>query len=246
MINYRFDLFKKFKQFDTISMIEIESLYQELLGELVKDGWDLTSNKFEKKLVNEKKYIYDRLLASKIENGLQTNIGLNLNKKTVHKDFYENGSFVYIEIPNEIMKNQTRFLHNSDLTILNKFLKEVDWDKDWETLIYDYDEEYPKKHSTNKPLEFSWRANFSVDWFLSIRNQGFINPLIFFPGEELLSRATHRAYMLTKLGYDFPVFIPTRWITKKIDFLSNDIFLDNKRLQIKIDIIKQKVEYNFK
>ena len=54
MINYRFDLFKKFKQFDTISMIEIESLYQELLGELVKDGWDLTSNKFEKKLVNEK------------------------------------------------------------------------------------------------------------------------------------------------------------------------------------------------
>ena len=35
-------------------MIEIESLYQELLGELVKDGWDLTSNKFEKKLVNEK------------------------------------------------------------------------------------------------------------------------------------------------------------------------------------------------
>jgi hypothetical protein len=191
MINYRFDLFKKFKQFDTISMIEIESLYQELLGELVKDGWDLTSNKFEKKLVNEKKYIY----------------------------------------------------HNSDLTILNKFLKEVDWDKDWETLIYDYDEEYPEKHSTNKPLEFSWRANFSVDWFLSIKNQGFINPLIFFPGEELLSRATHRAYMLTKLGYDFPMFIP---ITEDIDILSNDIFLDNKKLQIKIDIKQKKVEYNFK
>ena len=141
------------------------------------------------------------------------------------------------------MKNQTRFLHNSDLTILNKFLKEVDWDKDWETLIYDYDEEYPKKHSTNKPLEFSWRANFSVDWFLSIRNQGFINPLIFFPGEELLSRATHRAYMLTKLGYDFPVFIP---ITEDIDILSNDVFLDNKRLKVKVDIEQKKVEYNFK
>ena len=52
MINYRFDLFKKFKQFDIISMIEIESLYQELLGELVKDGWYLTSNKFEKKINN--------------------------------------------------------------------------------------------------------------------------------------------------------------------------------------------------
>ena len=243
MVNYRFDVFKKFKQFDVVSMIELENIYQELLGELVKDGWDLTSNKFEKKLVNDNKYIYNSLLASKVENGLQTNIGLNLNKKSVYKDFYENGSFVYIEIPNEIMKNQTRFLHNPDLTILNKFFKEVDWDNDWETLIYDYDEEYPEKHSTNKPLEFSWRANFSVDWFLSIRNQGFINPLVFFPYEEMFARATHRAYMLTKLGYDFPVFIP---ITKDINILSNDIFLDNKRLQTKIDIKQNKVEYNFK
>jgi hypothetical protein len=28
--------------------------------------------------------------------------------------------------------------------------------------------------------------------------------------------------------------------------LSNDIFLDNKKLQIKIDIKQKKVEYNFK
>ena len=49
--------------------------------------------------------------------------------------------------------------------------------------------------------------------------------------------------MLTKLGYDFPVFIP---ITEDIDILSNDIFLDNKKLQIKIDIKQKKVEYNFK
>ena len=243
MVNYRFDAFKKFKQFDTISMIELENVYQELIGELKKDDWSVSTDKFEKKAVNEKKYIYNSFLASKVENGLQTNIGLNLNDKTVWRDFYENGSFVYIEIPNQIMKNQTKFLHNSDLTILDKFFKEVDWDKDWETLIYDYDEKYPEKHSTNKPLEFSWRANFSVDWFLSIRNQGFINPLVFFPGEELLSRATHRAYMLTKLGYDFPVFIP---ITEDIDILSNDIFLDNKRLKVKVDIEQKKVEYNFK
>ena len=243
MVNYRFNTFNNFKQFDVISMIEIEKLYQELIGELKKDDWSVSIDKFEKKLVNEKKYIYGSFLASKVENKLQTNIGLNLNDKTVWRDFYENGSFVYIEIPNQIMKNQTKFLHNSDLTILDKFFKEVDWDKDWETLIYDYDEKYPEKHSTNKPLEFSWRANFSVDWFLSIRNQGFINPLVFFPGEELLARATHRAYMLTKLGYDFPVFIP---ITEDIDILSNDIFLDNKRLKVKVDIEQKKVEYNFK
>jgi len=31
-----------------------------------------------------------------------------------------------------------------------------------------------------------------------------------------------------------------------INILSNDIFLDNKRLEIKIDIEQKKVEYNFK
>ena len=35
MINYRFDLFKKFKQFDIISMIDLENTYQELLGKLI-------------------------------------------------------------------------------------------------------------------------------------------------------------------------------------------------------------------
>ena len=243
MVDYRFDTFKEFRQFDVVSMIEMEKLYQELIGELKKDDWSVSVDKFEKKVVNEKKYVYSSFLASKVENKLQTNIGLNLNDKTVWRDFYENGSFVYIEIPNQIMKNQTRFLHNPDLTILEKFLKNVNWDGEWESLMEEYDKVYPQKHKTNKPEEFSWRANFSVDWFLSIRNQGFINPLVFFPGEELLSRATHRAYMLTKLGYDFPVFIP---ITEDIDILSNDVFLDNKRLKVKVDIEQKKVEYNFK
>ena len=94
MVNYRFDAFKKFKQFDTISMIELENVYQELIGELKKDDWSVSTDKFEKKAVNEKKYIYNSFLASKVENGLQTNIGLNLNDKTVWRDFYENGSFV--------------------------------------------------------------------------------------------------------------------------------------------------------
>ena len=59
MVNYRFDLFKKLKQFDTISMIELENVYQELIGELKKDGWDVSTDKFEKKAVNEEKYIYN-------------------------------------------------------------------------------------------------------------------------------------------------------------------------------------------
>ena len=142
------------------------------------------------------------------------------------------------------MSNQTRLLHNSDLTILEKFLEEVDWDGDWKTLMNEYDERYPKKHVTHKKEgEFSWRANFSVEWFFSIRNQGFINPLVFLPNEEMFARGTHRIFMMTKLGYDFPMFVP---ITDKINILSNDIFLDNKRLEVKIDIEQKKVEYNLK
>ena len=108
----------------------------------------------------------------------------------------------------------------------------------------EYDERYPKKHVTHKKEgEFSWRANFSVEWFFSIRNQGFINPLVFLPNEEMFARGTHRIFMMTKLGYDFPMFVP---ITDKINILSNDIFLDNKRLEVKIDIEQKKVEYNLK
>ncbi len=243
MVNYRFDTFKKFKEFDVVSMIEMEELYQNLIDNLWESGWTSITKKLTKSELNKDTYIYDKLPFSKIENGFKVNIGLNLNKKTIQKDFLENGGFVYIEVPNEIMKNQTKFLHNNDLTILEKYLEEVDWDGDWEYLMYEYDERYPQKHKTNKPLEFSWRANFSVEWFLSIRNQGFINPLVFLPNEEMFARGTHRIFMMTKLGYDFPMFVP---ITDKINILSNDIFLDNKRLELKIDIEQKKVEYNFK
>ena len=243
MVNYRFDTFKKFKQFDVVSMIKMEELYQNLIDNLWESGWTSITKKLTKSELNKDTYAYGELPFSKVENGFKVNIGLNLNKKTIRKDFLENGSFVYIEIPNEIMKNQTKFLHNNDLTILEKYLEEVDWDGDWEYLMYEYDERNPQKHKTNKPLEFSWRANFSVEWFLSIRNQGFINPLVFLPNEEMFARGTHRIFMMTKLGYDFPMFVP---ITDKINILSNDIFLDNKRLEVKIDIEQKKVEYNLK
>ena len=59
----------------------------------------------------------------------------------------------------------------------------------------------------------------------------------------MFARGTHRIFMMTKLGYDFPMFVP---ITDKINILSNDIFLDNKRLEVKIDIEQKKVEYNLK
>ena len=245
MVNYRFDIFKQMKQFSIISAIELETIYNNLLSELIKEGWESTDTKLKRKSIDENKYVYNDLLLSKVENGIRNNIGINFQSRSVRKNFMDNGDFVYVEIPNEVMKNQTRFLHNSDLTILEKFLSEVNWDGEWESLMEEYDKVYPQKHSTNKKEgEFSWRANFAIVWFLSIRNQGFISPLMLFPQETLLARGTHRAYMLTKLGYDFPLFIPIT--NNSMTILSNDIFLDNKKLEIKIDVEQKKVEYNFK
>ena len=39
MVNYRFDTFKKFKQFDVVSMIKMEELYQNLIDNLWESGW---------------------------------------------------------------------------------------------------------------------------------------------------------------------------------------------------------------
>ena len=86
MVNYRFDTFKKFKQFDVVSMIEMEELYQNLIDNLWESGWTSITKKLTKSELNKDTYIYDKLPFSKIENGFKVNIGLNLNKKTIEVD----------------------------------------------------------------------------------------------------------------------------------------------------------------
>ena len=46
MVNYRFNTFNNFKQFDVVSMIEMEKLYQELIRNLFEDGWKSSATKW--------------------------------------------------------------------------------------------------------------------------------------------------------------------------------------------------------
>ena len=71
MVNYRFNTFNNFKQFDVVSMIEMEKLYQELIRNLFEDGWKSSATKLTREKVNDDKYIYDKLPFSKIENGFK-------------------------------------------------------------------------------------------------------------------------------------------------------------------------------
>ena len=83
MVNYRFDTFKKFKQFDVVSMIKMEELYQNLIDNLWESGWTSITKKLTKSELNKDTYAYGELPFSKVENGYKVNIGLNLNKKTI-------------------------------------------------------------------------------------------------------------------------------------------------------------------
>ena len=135
------------------------------------------------------------------------------------------------------MKKQTSHLWQPNLDILNKFFNEVDWDGDWKTLMDEYDKKYPQKHITNKQEgEFSWRANFSIDWFLSIRDEGIISPLVLNSTEKLFNRGSHRCFNIGQCGYDLPLFIPMGLVNKKgkapITISTESYFDDSLELHI--------------
>ena len=80
--------------------------------------------------------------------------------------------------------------------------------RDGEFLMIGLDN-WSEKLQKNKSEEFSWRANFSVEWFLSIKNDGLISPLFKLQDNtDIFNRGSHRAWILGKLGYGFPIFVP--------------------------------------
>ena len=212
MIKWKTNVFKDLKSFDELTFPELIELYKKQLRLLLDDGYEVRSNEEPLEFNEKKKDIiqFNKIaLYKKTEYG-RNNITLDLGNKEYKKEFYKKGSFMFYKVPNSILKNMTSHLHQPNLETMNKFHKEVDWDGDWKSLRDEYDERYPKKHKTHKPEEFSWRANFPPVWWFSLRDEGVINPLIIAsPKEELFGRGSHRCFMLGKLGYDFPMFLPS-------------------------------------
>lgn len=240
MNNLKFEHYQKLKSFDEIKFLDLLKLINKSKDMLLQDGWKSHDENQTIDIIDfdDDKYRFSKmgLYYPKSRNPKEIlNITLDIQNKTISKDRYHNGIFTFIEIPNEFFKKYlNQYNHNSDVTILNKFLDEVDWGGDWKSLMNEYDKKYPQKHITNKKEgEFSWRANFSVEWFLSIKYDGLITPMVLLESGdaiELFARGSHRAFMLSSLGYGFPIFVP-----KDVDKLTTSNYFKGMKLTIEID-----------
>ena len=252
MIKWKTDVYKDIKNFDEFSFPELIDLYKKQHKLLLDDGYyDVTDDKALewKTHHNGKKIWFNKIgLSKKSDEHLSkygnNNITLDLANKTFFREAWDDGSFIFIKIPNEVLLNLTSHLHQPNFEIMNKFFQEVDWDGDWESLMYEYDERYPQKHKTNKPLEFSWRANFSPIWWFSIRNEGVINPLVNNGSEALWGRGSHRCFMLGKLGYDFPMFLYKKSDRFKIQTAS--YFFNNEIMELVFDVPNKTLEVYYR
>jgi len=250
MNNLIFEHYKKFKSFDEIKFPDLLKLVHKSKDILLSKGWKLGHENANLDVIDAgDKYRFTTLQLQypklyKLKE--KFNITLDIQAKTISKDAYHNGTYAFIEIPNEFLKKYiTQFKHNTDTTILSKFLDEVDWDGDWLGLMDEYDKRYPQKHKTHKPDEFSWRSNFSVVWFLSIKNDGLITPLFKLDDTGyIFNRGSHRAWILGKLGYGFPIFFPrfNDKLTYKIslEMVSNGIKMASD-LFLEIDYINREL-----
>ncbi len=237
MIKWKSDVFKHLNNFDIVTMDEIIDMYKKQYEHLIDDGYEPThkDDKFGYKIVKDKMFEKIKFNGLGLRKG-NNRIQLDLSNKT-HRYGKDYLNYLFYIVPNHILKKQTSHLWQPNLDILNKFFNEVDWDGDWKTLMDEYDKRYPQKHITNKQEgEFSWRANFSIDWFLSIRNDGIISPLVLNSTEKLFNRGSHRCFNIGQCGYDLPLFIPMRLVNKKgkapITISTESYFDDSLELHI--------------
>ena len=234
MIKWKSHIFSHLNNFDVLTFNDVLNLYKKQYNFLIENGYEKYEedklDPFAVFLTKQNSFQFNPIRLKK--NNEQTNITLDFNGKSYKKDFYENGHFMYYEVPNYILVKMTSHLWQPSLSIIDKFLEEVNWDEDWKSLMNDYDEKYPDKHITNKKEgEYSWRANFSPEWFNSFRLEGVISPIVLNVDEVLFNRGSHRGFMCGRLGYDLPIFIPN--ISENISLLTNNHF-DGKSLELEI------------
>lgn len=132
------------------------------------------------------------------------------------KNISTNGNYLFFHLSKHfILDNLSRTLTDTDLNAFKKFSKSFLDDKkqtlnSTSKLIEKYDELYPRllKYmgtNTHKPSHMmKWRADFDVDFFMSLHHYGFFNPIIHDDTDKFLWNGTHRAAYGASLGYDVP------------------------------------------
>lgn len=215
MINWAYKGFDNLQNFELVTWTDLLKRLNVLIDELYKDGYvkDHNIEPCKISLENKESITFSNSTFHRNNELGFRHISLDIGAKTTSRKFYEEGYFIYYEMPNSLLRKLTSHLHQPDTTFINEFINEVTWFSDkanYNKKIKEWDKRYPTKISSHKlEGEFKWRSNFNVNWWYSMLIDGFITPLILFDKHKtFLTRGTHRAWMLGQLGYNYPIFFP--------------------------------------
>jgi len=239
------DVFDKLKIFDILTFQEIEKLYLEVTKSLIKTGqWKLNDSinkeSFKKTLVKtpsgKEKYVFEKGSLYSEYNESYLNIKPCITGKSVAKKVYEEGKFVVLSIPKEIINNfQTNSINTNTLDIVREFVKDVEdtcgWDGDWRKVekIYDI-----------RCGNINWKSDFSFEWYVSMKEDGIIFPP-FFLDEAFLTRGTHRSYLGALAGYDYLFF--HKYNSDNFKILSGNKYWVNDKLELDVDLLDRSIGY---
>lgn len=256
--------FSDLKPFDTISWDNLYNRYVLNQIELFKDTrWKIDGNfpidtfpyvENEDKSRTYKPIGYFR----ECDYGTLVNAKSDITGKTITKECIENGRFIFVTLPkNIILKNNNALLHNQNLNILKNFIDEVEnsqdkWNNEnWKKIQSSYDLKYPNQTTNTNKKEpvYAWRADFSIEWYMSLKEEGIINPILYFIDKkpdtriktarwEFDGRATHRLFLIAKAGYDIPLLLRHDNDTELEYFSVKDRYPKKLELNIKDKKIK--------
>jgi hypothetical protein len=147
------------------------------------------------------------------------NYCISFTPETEFKNISTYENYLFFHIPKDfILDNLTRTLTNTNLNNFKKFgndftkLNSKNLDKVVE-LIIKYDKKYPeilKYMGTNKNKfqeMVRWRADFDLDFYMSLYQFGIYNPIINDDKYRFFWNGTHRAAYGATLNYDIPNFV---------------------------------------
>ena len=181
---------------------------------------------------------------------------------------------VYLEFPKEILlEYMTNFSFEDDdydeyqFPKMREFVKEVEssggWrTKNWISIMNEFDKKYPdtvvnkkfKPGYARPPFYYSWRQNFFIEWFLSVRDFGICYPAIDSPASHNRDELSHRFFgggihRLTNnalCGYNMPFFLritDDNLRQSKLKCVTPKYF-DEKHLLLEIDLIEKTILFS--
>ena len=135
--------------------------------------------------------------------------------KNINTKYY----YLFFHLPKDfVIDNMTRTLTDTGLKKFQEFANEFKLYKNnnlnhISKLIEKYDSKYTdlltyQGNNTNKhPKMVKWRADFDIDFYMSLYHCGFFNPIVNDDDMRILWNGTHRAAYGASLGYDVPNFV---------------------------------------